>query len=206
MIKVVIKGVQESQVENIVAKLAELGIDPSPLYRSLLSGRDSFSLQCPEEKCRELRKALEGLCEVEVAGHTSQSLEALPLLLSLLLDNLLLFYLLKLSLYSQDFKNLLFSIFASTRTVLWLQAVFSLAFIPLYYHTFIRTRGSPPVAGFLGLATQDRPFWSTLFYSLPLPALYLISTGSTPFKVLGLFLLSFCVALSFQLRQSPKVS
>ncbi|MCS6876372.1 MAG: hypothetical protein NZM36_05885, partial [Aquificaceae bacterium] len=187
-------------------KLAELGIDPSPLYRSLLSGRDSFSLQCPEEKWAELKKALEGLCEVKVAGHASQNLEALPLLLSLFLDSLLLFYLLKLSLYSQDFRNLLFSIFTSTRAVLWLQATLSLVFIPLYYYTFIKTRGSPPVAGILGLDTSDRSLWTILFYSLPLPALYLISTGSTPLKVLGLLFLSFCVALSFQLRQSPKVS
>ncbi|MCS7262523.1 MAG: hypothetical protein N3C13_03885 [Aquificaceae bacterium] len=203
--KVLIRGVKEDKAEEIAAKLTELGLDPSPLYRSLLSGRDVFKIECPAQKCTALEKALSQLCEVSIE-KPEQSSKAGALLLSLFLDNLLLFYLLKLSVYSPELKNLLFGLFNNTRGVLWLQALFSAGLVVSYYYIFLRTKGGPPAAKLLDLTFTDRLTWTTLFYSLPLPALYLVSIGSTSSELLGLFLLSFSVALAFQLGKHPEGS
>lgn len=204
MMKLIIKGVVESKAEQIASRLTDLGINPSALYKSLIDGKDSFTLNCPEEKYEELRRALKDLCQVEIIAvdEDTPKMQPLPLLLSLFLDNLLLLYLLKFSVYSQDFKSLLFNLFSNTRAVMWIQTLLSLSFIALYYHTILTVKGSPPAGSLLGLRFSDRKLWAILFYSLPLPALYLISTGLMSLKLLGVLLLSFSVALSFQLGKT----
>lgn len=193
MRKVLIKGITEENLEVLALKLSELGINPAPLYSSIQKNKQEAVIEIKDQDINALKSSLAGLCELIPIDETTKQ-QPFPIILSLFLENLLLFYILKLSLWSQDFYQLLSTLFSSSTVIAWLRLLLSLSFIALYYHVFFNSRSAPPISAFLGLNFKKDKAWLTLAYSLPLVALYLISTGYTLFKFLGLGLLSLSVA------------
>ncbi|MFN3976873.1 MAG: hypothetical protein ACK4LT_07425, partial [Aquificaceae bacterium] len=116
-------------------------------------------------------------------------------LVSLFLDNLLLFYILKLSIYSSDFTNMLGYLFSSSKAQAYFRLIISLFLIVGYYYAFIKTKGAPPIARLLEIRYQKDQGWTILAYSLPLVGLYLISSGMPFGKLLGLAMLSFSIGI-----------
>ncbi len=194
MMKVLIRGLSEGNLEDIALKLSELGINPAPLYRIISEGKVEAVVECDEEKYSKLKSELGNICQI-IALDTYRVRPISLILISLFLDTLLLFYLLKLSIWSEDFAGLLGRIFYSTKAVVWTQSIVSLFLIALYQHAFFYSKGAPPVSYLLGLEYSRDRNWIMLSYSLPLVAFYTINMGSTPFKLLGLFLLSLSVAV-----------
>ncbi len=194
MKKIVIKGITEENLEVIALKLSELGVNPGPLYNSIKKNRQEAIVEVDESVIRNLNLSLQGICEIiPLQENTSQHPSLL--ILSIFLENLFLFYILKLSIWTEEFHGMLSNLFASSGTIIWIKILLSLSCIVLYYHAFFNSRGAPLVSVFLGISFKKDKQWLTLAYSLPLVALYLMSTGITLFKFLGFGLLSLSFAL-----------
>ncbi|MFN3599514.1 MAG: hypothetical protein ACK4VK_07265 [Aquificaceae bacterium] len=188
-----IKGIKEDSADKVFEALTNAGISPTPLYKSLSQGLEEARVECRKEQFLELKNSLLGVCQVIPLEEKTTNIPALALL-SLFLDNLLLFYILKFSLYSEDFKNL-FSYSLSLKAQKYLQSLLSLLLIVGYYYAFINTRGAPPIAKSLQIEYQEDKSLIILAYSLPLIGLYLISSGLPFGKLLGLAMISLSVGL-----------
>lgn len=195
--RVRLKGITENNLEELVNILSQMNINPSSLYKALSEGKDEAKLTCSDKDLPRLREKLAGLCDLELEeDQKPQSLGLYSMaLLGLFLDNLLVFYLLKLSFLSQDFSLFLESLLRSSAGASWLRAFLSLLFIVLYNTAFLHGKGAPPVSGMLGLSFRSSKHWLVVAYSVPLLALYLMQTGITAFSFLGLFLLSLSIGL-----------
>ncbi len=191
MIKVLIKGIKEDSADKVFEVLTNAGISPTPLYKSLSQGLEETTVECRKEQFLELKNSLLGVCQVIPLEEKTTNIPALALL-SLFLDNLLVFYLIKLSIYSEDFRSLI-RYMMSVKAQEYFQALLSLAFIVGYYYAFITTKGAPPIAKHLQIEYQKDKGLITLTYSLPLIGLYLISSGLPFGKLLGLAMISLSV-------------
>lgn len=192
--KLLIRGINENNLEEIALKLSELDINPTPLYRSVHEGKNETVVECDEEKYSKLKAELGSVCQMIVVD-AGRARPVSLVLLSLFLDNLLVFYMLKFSVWSEDFANLLSRLFYSTKAVVWSKLIMSLILIYLYQHAFFHSKGAPPISHLLGLKYTKDKNWVMFSYSLPLVALYMMNTGFTFIKLLGLFLLSLSVAI-----------
>ncbi|MFN7065368.1 MAG: hypothetical protein ACK4OF_04395 [Aquificaceae bacterium] len=188
-----IKGIKEDNVDKVFEALTNAGISPIPLYKSLSEGLEEATVECSKEQVLELKNSLLGICQVIPLEEKATNIPTLALL-SLFLDNLLLFYILKLSLYSEDFRSF-FRYSLSLKVQNYLQSLLSLVLIVGYYYTFITTKGAPPIAKWLQIEYQKDKGLIILAYSLPLIGLYLISTGFSLSKFLGLAMVSLSVGL-----------
>lgn len=192
--KIKLVGISEENIERLTEILVNFGINPTPLYRALNSGLDHAIVECNPEIFQDLKRAINNICQI--VPMENQSKPPLPLI-SLFLDNLLLFYILKLSIYSQDFKEVISYLFPSSKAQSLLQALLSLIFIFGYYYSFIETKSSPPIGRLLGINYQEDKKWIILAYSLPLIGLYLITSYIPLGKLLGLAFLSLSVGIVF---------
>ncbi len=208
MIKVAIKGINESNLEDISLKLSDLGIDPAPVYRSIFEGKGQAIINCPKEKLQEIQNLLGKDYQITPLeeGNTQTHPNFYIPLLSLFLDNLLAFYLLKLSIWSEGFGRVLVSLFGGSIATVWARNILSLLFLGLYHYAFLFEKGAPPVAKLLGLNYTRDKLWIFLSYTFPLIGIYLISIGSNLFKLLGLGLLSFAIGIALYSKDSVKFS
>ena len=62
--KVLIRGVNEGNVDKISEYFVNLGLSPAPLYKSLSENSDQVTIECKEDQFFELKNALAGICEV----------------------------------------------------------------------------------------------------------------------------------------------
>ncbi|MCY0866519.1 MAG: hypothetical protein OWQ49_03065 [Aquificaceae bacterium] len=195
MMRVLIKGINEGNVDKVFECFTNLALSPAPLYKSLSEGLDQVIIECKEDQFLKLKNDLNGVCEVILM----ESKESPPLpvlsLVSLFLDNLLLFYILKLSIYSSDFRIMLGYLFSSSKAQAYFQLILSLLLIVGYYYAFITTKEAPPIARLLEIRYPKDKNWIILAYSLPLIGLYLISSGIPFGRLLGLAMLSFSVGI-----------
>lgn len=192
--RVILKGIDEGNIEKLAMSLSELGINPAPLYRSLREGRHEAEIECEPGGLPVLKSRIGDLCQIiplETSQHKTPSLY----LLALFLDTLLLFYILKLSVWSEDFNSMLGRLFQSSKAAVWSQALLSLFLIGLYNHAFFNLKGSPPISRLLGVSYRKDTGLIMIAYSLPLIALYLLNMSSTLIRLAGLGLLSLSVAL-----------
>lgn len=197
MIKLKLGDIKEESVEEIALRLSELGVDPSPLYRSVAKGEKEVEVECGPDILPYLKRNLEGLCQI-YSIEERRSHGVVPLiLLALFLDNLLLFYIIKLSLYSAEFGQVLNGVFNSTRAMEWFRILLGLFLTVGYFYALILYGKGPPITSWLGLTYRNGSVWVMIAYSLPLPSLYLISTESDLLRVLGLFAISISVGLVF---------
>lgn len=194
MMKVLIKWIDENKLEELTLALSELGINPAPIYRSLQEGKKEATIECNPEDLHRLKSTIGNHFQLVPLTESYKKPISIKLL-GLFLDTLLVYYILKLSIWSEDFNTLLNRLFYSSKAVLWIKALLSLLFIVLYQHAFFSSRGAPPVSGFLGISYDKDKNSVLLAYTLPLIALYFVSIGATLFKLLGLFMLSLSVAL-----------
>lgn len=192
--KVLIEGLKEDNLEELVAKLSELGISPAPIYNSLQKGLDKAIIDCRNKDFAFLSSSIGHLCRLRPLEEKAFAPPSL-LLVAMFLDTILLFYILKLSLWSEDFNRLLNILFNSSVGVFWSKAILSLFFIGIYQHAFFSLKGAPPISSFLGMSYTKDKYWTMFAYAIPLISLYLISIGSNLFKLIGLVLLSISVAL-----------
>lgn len=193
--KVLIRGVNEGNVDKISEYFVNLGLSPAPLYKSLSENSDQVTIECKEDQFFELKNALAGICEVILMEKKKSPPLPTLSLISLFLDNLLLFYILKLSIYSSDFRIMLGYLFSSSKAQAYFQLILSLFLIVGYYYAFIKTKEAPPIAKFLEIRYPKDQNWIILAYSLPLIGLYLISSGIPFGRLLGLAMLSFSVGI-----------
>lgn len=193
--KVLIRGIKEDNADILIATLSELGINPAPVYRSLQAGKGEAQIECSPEDVAKLESRVGSLFQL-VALNEVRRVAPTVYVLSLFLDTMLLFYILKFSLLSDEFRSLLERVFQSGTAAVWGSLLLSLLFIGLYNHAFLALKGAPPVSYLLGIRYVKDMGWMVLTYSLPLISLYLLSLGSTLSKLVGLVLLSLCVALA----------
>ncbi|WP_333785365.1 hypothetical protein [Thermocrinis sp.] len=193
-------------IDELIFRLSGIGVGLEDVYKQLEEGgAKSLEIFVDENQLSRVRSALEGLCQLEIV-YTKESFRAVPLLLLgiLWMDNALLYFLLKLSLLSQDFNYFLSSILRSSKLVEIFKSLISLMAIGVYYSGFVLAQNTTPVGRLFGLKVErDRAYFIVLF-SLPLVAFKLLQFDQTILRLLGLFILSLCLVLPFYFQSSVK--
>ena len=201
MKKVLFKDIKD--MDKFLYTLGEEGVSLSQVLKQLKSGKDAVELSLESDKLERLRKNLEGVCSVEILEEKGIDFPYQPVLIfALILENAIVFNILKLSFLSQDFYAFVNGLFSSPRSVEVVIHLSSFIFILLYFYSLVFFKKRVLVFYALGLSFFDEKKnlqTALLSFSVPLIALYLLS-GGVLLKLLGLVLFSLSVALALQVK------
>jgi len=193
-------------LEGLIYKLSEVGVSLGDIYRQLAEGKEkNIEFYVEGDRVQAVSSVIREFCQFDVV-YEGQENKWTPFLLlgTLWLDSALLYVLLKLSFFSEDFNYFLSQIFGSSKLVAFVKGLVSLLAILVYYLGFIFARGTTPVGKFFGLKIEKDHVYAVVLFSLPLIAFYLLQFNQTFIRILGLFVLSLCVVMPFYLKDSVR--
>ncbi len=203
MRRIALRDIKEP--DKLLYILGSEGISISGLIKQMKEGRDVLYADVEEEKLSQLLQRLEGVCQVEILeGRRQREMPYFPVLLfCLILDTAILYHLIKLSFYSDDFRYMLAKVFDSQKSVRMVLTLCGLALVMLYNYSLVFFRNT--TAGLylfkLKFEAEGRNLkLAFASYCLPLVGLYLIGQDGGVWRLLGLVLLSACVGLLSQVR------
>lgn len=195
LFKVVIYNIQNE--EELITKLIELGVKPHEVYQQLLQETPEVVVQIKAQDRDIIEENLSGICQFKIE-ELPEHIGGMPMarLVVLWLDTTLLYLLLRYSIMSEDFRQLLYNMLQVSSIASFVNLILSLATIVAYYYSFVFYTGKTPASYLLKLSLP-RNFYMVLGMSLPLPSLYVMSLSVGLLKFLGLvgILLAFLLVL-----------
>ncbi|ADC88681.1 hypothetical protein Thal_0043 [Thermocrinis albus DSM 14484] len=195
LFKVVIYNIQNE--EELITKLIELGVKPHEVYQQLLQETSEVVVQIKAQSRDIIEENLSGICQFRIE-ELPEHIGRMPMarLVVLWLDTTLLYLLLRYSIMSEDFRQLLYNILQVSSIASFVNLILSLATIVAYYYSFVFYTEKTPASYLLKLSLP-RNFYTVLGMSLPLPSLYVMSLSVGLLKFLGLvgILLAFLLVL-----------
>lgn len=201
--RVRVKDLKEENVERILHVLTELGIDTGKAYASLARGLLEFEIDVKREDFEKLSSSLRGLCHLEVINE-AQRVSLLASLFALLLDSLLVYYLVKASVYSDWLRYFLNELFVGVSFPKYLFDLLALSFIVAYFKVFLETKKAPPISSYIGLVLEKNQGWFLFAYSGILPSLHLLSSNKSLVRLFGFLVFCVCIAVFIEARKSEK--